>query len=291
MKFKSDDVTKGIIFAGCSFTWGQGLYYYSNMETLKEPPPDSYHVHLLTDAHGMFRKTLYFPRLIANHFNTFEVSMIQNGGSEVTSFEYLKCAFNLIRPNNTYVLEKYNFNEIEYIVFQTSQPQRNTHYYDYKNSDGTIKKNCEYRHFSPETHEQFFDYLLNQTNMDFDEWYNTHIKKWFTILKTNLKFYESKGIKILILNWEADYIPFYKTDKWMNDRLITFEYNNKNYDCIRTMMNENRHLHINSDYEYFETPPTDHHPSKECHRIIADAVIKKIEETKTKKIYYDKELI
>ena len=27
---------KGIIFAGCSYTWGQGLYYYSGLETLKE---------------------------------------------------------------------------------------------------------------------------------------------------------------------------------------------------------------------------------------------------------------
>ena len=77
----------------------------------------------------------------------------------------------------------------------------------------------------------------------------------------------------------------------MADRLIAFEYNNKTYDCIRTMMNENIHLHINSDYEHFEITPTDHHPSKECHRIMADAVIKKIEETKIKKIHYESKLI
>jgi dephospho-CoA kinase len=27
-----------------------------------------------------------------------------------------------------YITEKYSFNEIEYIVFQTSQPQRSTYY-------------------------------------------------------------------------------------------------------------------------------------------------------------------
>jgi hypothetical protein len=42
-------------------------------------------------------------------------------------------------------------------------------------------------------------------------------------------------------------------------------------------MNENRFLHINSDNEYFEDTPKDHHPSKQCHRIIADNIIKKIE--------------
>jgi len=42
-------------------------------------------------------------------------------------------------------------------------------------------------------------------------------------------------------------------------------------------MNENRFLHINSDKEYFDVTPGDHHPSKQCHRIIADNIIKKIE--------------
>jgi hypothetical protein len=289
MKTKYDKVTKGIIFAGCSFTWGQGLYYYSNMPTLKEPAPDSYDVQLVTDAHKNFRKTLYYPRLVANHFDTFEVTLLQNGGSEVTSIDYLKVAFGLMGPITNYITEKYSFDEIEYLVFQTSQPQRNTYYYDYVNKDGSIDKNCEYRHFSPETHEKFFDYLLNQKQMDFDNWWNEHVKNWFNIIKNNLKLYESKGIKTIILCWEIDYLPLIKEDMWMLDRFVTFEYNNKTYDCIRTMMNENRHLHINSDYEHFEIPPQDHHPTKECHRIIADAVIKKIKETKNKK--YEPKLI
>lgn len=95
-----------------------------------------------------------------------------------------------------------------------------------------------------------------------------------------MQFYESKGIKTLILNWEVDYMPFYKNDKWMSDRLVTFEYNEKSYDTIRTMMEKNKHLHIDYDYEYFEVTPTDNHPSKKCHRLIADAVIKKIKNKK-----------
>ena len=63
---------KGIVFAGCSFTWGQGLYYYSKMETLKEPAPEQYEHKLVTDAHKRFMATLRFPRLVANHFKTFE---------------------------------------------------------------------------------------------------------------------------------------------------------------------------------------------------------------------------
>lgn len=291
MKTKDDKVTKGIIFAGCSFTWGQGLYYYSNMKTLKEPPPNQYNATLVNDAHRNFRKTLYYPRLVANHFDTFEVVKIENGGAEATSIDYLKVAFGLMGPITTYLTDTYSFNEIEYIVFQTSQPQRNTYYYDYVNKDGSIDKNCEYRLFSDETHDKFYRYLVQQKKLTFDDWWKEHCKDWFQKIKKELEFYERKGIKTLILNWEIEYLPFIKNDEWMSDRLIVFEYNNKTYDCIRTMMNENIHLHINSDYEHFEITPTDHHPSKECHKIMADAVIKKIKETKDKKISYESKLI
>lgn len=291
MKTKDDKVTKGIIFAGCSFTWGQGLYYYSNMKTLKEPPPNQYNATLVNDAHRNFRKTLYYPRLVANHFDTFEVVKIENGGAEATSIDYLKVAFGLMGPIETYLTDTYSFNEIEYIVFQTSQPQRNTYYYDYVNKDGSIDKNCEYRLFSDETHNKFYRYLVQQKKLTFDDWWKEHCKDWFQKIKKELEFYERKGIKTLILNWEVEYLPFIKNDEWMSDRLIVFEYNNKTYDCIRTMMNENIHLHINSDYEHFEITPTDHHPSKECHKIMADAVIKKIKETKDKKISYESKLI
>ena len=291
MKAKTDDVFKGMLFAGCSFTWGQGLYYYSNMATLKEPPPDAYDSRLVKNAHTEFRKTLYYPRLVANHFNTFEISMLQNGGSEETSFDYIRTSLNFEKNNNEHlIINRYSINEIEYIIFQTSQPQRNTYYYDYVNPNASVDT-LEFRTFSPETHERFYRYLVEQKKSTIDDWYSEHSKDWFTKIKENLQFYESKGIKTLVLNWEVDYMPYYKNDKWMSDRLITFEYNGKRYDTIREMMDKNKHLTINSDYENFEVTPKDHHPSKECHRVMANAVIKKIEETKIKNIRYEAKLI
>ena len=85
---------KGIVFAGCSFTWGQGLYYYSKMSTVKEPAPEQYEHKLVTDAHKRFMATLRFPRLVANHFNTFESFKISNGGSEDETFDFFHTIFN-----------------------------------------------------------------------------------------------------------------------------------------------------------------------------------------------------
>lgn len=279
MKLKTNNITKGIVFAGCSFTWGQGLYYYSNMSTLKESLPNVYNSNLITDAHNDFRKTLYYPRLVANHFNTFEVVKIENSGSETKSFDYIKCVFGLMEPINNYTINQYSFDEIEYIVFQTSQAQRNIYYYDFKHADGSVE-NCKFKTFLPQTHNKFYKYLAEQKRCTFHDWFTEHCKDWFNKIKQQLQIYENKGIKTFVLNWEEDYMPFYKDDEWMNNRLITFEYNGNPYHNIRTMMNENKNLHINADFEHFEITPQDPHPSKKCHRIIADAIIKKIEETK-----------
>jgi hypothetical protein len=68
---------KGILFGGCSFTWGQGLYFYSELNRLTYPVNEfTYNDATVNDAHRKFRDTLRYPRLVANHFKTFEVFKI-----------------------------------------------------------------------------------------------------------------------------------------------------------------------------------------------------------------------
>jgi len=269
MKTNSNKITKGIVFGGCSFTWGQGLYYYSNLETLKEPLPDCYDSKLVTDAHKRYGATLRYPRLVANHFNTFEVCMLQNGGSEETTFDYLRKVFGLEENCDHLFTESLSFSELEYIIIQTSQPNRNSFTYTLDGSQHYYKID------SPETKDLFYKWL-SQEKIEFEDWYSSHVKSVFNQLKENMFFYESKGIKTLFLNWEEDYSSLIKEDTYMSERFISLEYRGKNYECIRHLMDENKHLTINSDYEHFEIPPTDHHPSKECHEVMATNIIKKI---------------
>lgn len=49
------------------------------------------------------------------------------------------------------------------------------------------------------------------------------------------------------------------------------------FDSIRRMMDKHPHLTINSDYDNFSNPPKDHHPSRECHQVIAESVINSIQ--------------
>jgi hypothetical protein len=57
---------KGIIFAGCSFTWGQGLYFYSDLPNVIPQSDNDFHPSKVTDAHVKYKDTLRYPRLVAN---------------------------------------------------------------------------------------------------------------------------------------------------------------------------------------------------------------------------------
>lgn len=274
MKLKTNNTTKGIIFAGCSFTWGQGLYYYSNLPTVSEPKNYVYTEESIKDSHHMIRKTLYYPRLVANHFNTFEITKIQNGGSDFISLEFINDVFNLNKYPSPHINEKYTFDEIEYIIFQTSQVQRNPFIYNFEDENG-INREHKFRLDLKESHNHFFKYL-NKINKNFDDWYKEFVQDNFQKIKNKLQLYENLGIKTLILCWPDDYLELIKNDDFLSKRLITFEYDGVEYHSISKMIDFNKHLQIMYDMQYFTIPPQDLHPSKECHKIIANCIIKKI---------------
>jgi hypothetical protein len=279
MKLIKNDVVKGIVFTGCSFTWGQGLYYYSNLPTLKEPGMYRYDQSLVNSAHRRYMASVRFPRLVANHFKTFEVVSENNGGRDMDSFNFLKKVFGLV-PDNEFshylVNDKFNFNEIEYIVFQTSQLCRNTYYYNFEGNE------YEYRVHLPESYDKFYEYL-SKNNLELDDVLKDLAITMFKEIKNTLQFYENLGIKTLLLHWENEYSELTENDEWMKDRLVTFEYNKTPYKSINDLMLAHRHLEISQDYNEFTITPEDGHPSLECNKVIADAIIKKIEETKNKK--------
>jgi hypothetical protein len=262
---------KGLIFAGCSFTWGQGLYYYSGLETIKYPAPDAYDAKLVTDAHKRHMSTLRYPRLVANHFNTWEVTSKQNGGSEETSINYINSSFGLLKGYEHLIDEKFDFSEVEYVIIQTSQPNRNSFNYRFKGKD------CKFLIFDPGSKSDFYEWLIEEKNITIEQWRKEHIEDYFNRVKNLMLFLEEKGVKTRILCWEDDYLDLISNDIFMYNRYISFEYRGGSFPSIRELMNKHSHLTINSDYDNFENPPKDHHPSKECHEIIAKSVIGSIE--------------
>ena len=261
---------KGIIFSGCSFTWGQGLYYYSGLPTLKEPPPNTYDSTLLTPAHVRYMETLRYPRIVANHFNTFEVVSKQNGGSEESSLNFIKAAFGLKEGFSHFIDDKFSYEEIEYVIIQTSQVNRNSFYYIYNEEEKWFNINVA------ETKPDFYEWLIESEKITLSEWQERHTKFYFDELRSLMQHLENLNVKTKILCWENDYIDLIRSDLFVYNRFIELNFRGENFKSIRDLMNRHTHLAICSDHDNFKTPPQDHHPSKECHEIIAQSIINSI---------------
>lgn len=259
---------KGILFGGCSFTWGQGLYFYSNLPNLYNPDGIyDFQEHKVTSAQLRFKNTLYYPRLVANHFNTFEVVKDKNGGCEDITFDFFNQIFghtkNIMSSNNNYT-----YDDFDYIVIQLSTVIRNKFYFKINN--------VEFANPIVEDNKNILKYI-EVNNYTFDDCYNQLLDQQFERLKKELIFYESKGIKIKIILWFDELLSRIQSDIFFDEKIVTLNYDNKTFNTFLELGDSYDEMYIITDPYFKDKKFNDYHPSKLLHRIIADGVIKSIE--------------
>lgn len=288
----------GILFAGCSFTWGQGLYYYSDLKRIPTMKEWNFDYSLMTDALINFKNTVRYPRLVANHFKTFEVCRDTNGGSDELSVQFIKTAFDMddkINGSFDYLTkQKFKYEDISYVIFQTTQPYRSSFkfvykdktYYMWPNSQRTeMVRICKLEDSGLYTEidnpiDIFSDYL-NETNVGMDEWLKQHIDYVYNNIKQTLITLEKNGVKTKVLNWPNDYVDMMLNDEFFKDRYIYLEHDGKKYKSIDELFLNVRNTMISKDYEFFgSNSPNDHHPSLLSQKIISDSIIKSINSDK-----------
>ena len=91
--------TKGIIFSGDSFTWGEGLelfsylpstnHYIDKQKYSMDGPHNFAWDPKFKYSHRMFQQKSRFARLVANHFNTWEDVYDRNGGCPYSNLDEL----------------------------------------------------------------------------------------------------------------------------------------------------------------------------------------------------------
>lgn len=286
MKAKTK-ITKGMIFAGCSFTWGQGLYYYSNLSTLKEPKPHHYDADLVRFTHYQYAQSLRFPRLVANHFNTFEMCQPFNGGATYSIIEHWNSCFENVSDRDKSINADrnrpyYDYEDFSHIIYQCTQWTRSHSPAIIRpNKDGVITRSSHIESMlCPD-----FNNWLTENNLTLEQYIDNGLKRDIEEIKQFLQNFENHGVKAYILSWPFDIVPYIESDPWLKERFITFQYNGHHYTSMERMMDTqdkisvmHPELTIYRDAENFEIPPVDHHPSVTCHRVVADNIIRHIEQ-------------
>lgn len=287
---KDYKVTKGMIFAGCSYTWGQGLYYYSNLETLRDQEnPWGYSRWIANPAHHLFKESVRYPRLVANHFNSYEIVHPENGGANDVIVEYWKNCFTN-REKDAEILteahgivpakvEQIEYEEVSHVVFQLTQWMRDLYEIEYEGEkiNLPIQKYWVNNPNLDRPYKDIFEKYMEKTGEDFSNLNESLQRKALNNIKEFLMGCEDRGIKTYILSWPHEFIKLLEKDEWIKERWITFNYEGKNYECIEYLNKNNPELEIYKDYASFKVPPQDSHPSLKCHQIIAENIIKFIE--------------
>jgi hypothetical protein len=240
------------------------------MDTIPTLPENFCLYESVREAHRKYMYSHRFARQVASHFKTFEITRRNNGGSEEQSIEFLRVIFDENDVNLAYSIEKYDYSEIEYIILQTSVPIRNS----FKIVKNDITYNLQWEGKT----KVLLDWLEENKVYEFSDYYDILVENWYKEIKSTFEFYESKGIKCRILCWHEEYVKHILNDEWMAERFIPMIDNDIEYTCIENLTKSNKNLIINEDYEFFgSNPPKDSHPSMKCHKIIANSIIKKIE--------------
>jgi hypothetical protein len=257
----------GIIFAGCSFTHGHGLWYYCN-KIYDEYRGDSDLSNVIENRnshHLRYKDVIRFPRLVSQEFECFEITRNNYSGNDEDSVDFINSVFNFKLKNHQWTKEQYSYDEVKFIIFQTSRPER-CHY---------ITPNGKIRVTNDE--DEVFKMLKNNGFVDYNDFEEKLTNQLFQKIRKTFIHYERKGITPLIFNWSNHYNKLIEKDPYMNERKIHIKHKDREFKSLDDTCEFDNNLLISGDYEFFgNNPPVDNHPSKKFHRIIADSIIDKI---------------
>lgn len=267
---------KGLLFGGCSFTWGQGLYHYSNLSNLPASSENrSFNSRGITESMIRHKNSIRFPRLVANRLNTFEVckedigKLHGNGGSEDETFDFFNYLFNVER--------KFTYDDFSHIIIQLSNPYRN--YFEFELDGVTHKTKILNTHLYNGIDDDIvggkeFDEYCQLHNYTIDDIQEQHLIKQHKRLKERVVFYNKKGIDVKIICWFDDIIYSYEKNRFFNDKVIKLKNKNKEFGTIMRLMESEDEMVIEGDFKKNKNMTVlDRHPSKLCHEVIANSIV------------------
>lgn len=283
---------KNAIFAGCSFTWGQGLWSY--LDTPEHVPSFEEWIFenkpLPSGSHEI-RETLRFPKLVSDKLNLNIISKTLNGGTDEESVKFINYIFDTTYYNSIFPQEKYNYTDIDLCVYQTTQLNRNGFRFAYNNEIYFVTSTPDNRAFdflqkiiiNENNHESripeknfniLFEYMY-RNDLDVEDIMNSILTITVDKIEITLKKLYENSIKILLFCWTDEFLKEIKKKEFFNNKLISIRYKNENFLCLEHLFKKHPHMMLINDKTVLHNTGNDMHPSKECHEIIAKSILEK----------------
>lgn len=249
-----------IIFAGDSFTWGQGIQYYSKYDDIKIMPRNQYIKSYLTEEHIGFIKQNRYGKIVSDFFCCDSIIKEENGGSDTESIHFI---YNNVNENT------------KAVILQTTQPIRSEFEFLYKDVAYTITG--QELHIDHLEKIKVFKKYLNENNITLDDWYSNLKKSIIEKIVTLSEFLKNLNIPFVLFSWTNEYNDLLCFTDKLKTYLLNIKYDEVNYKTLESLMSVNQEFAIVHNHSYFgDNPPPDWHMSLECHKLVAKNIIEKL---------------
>jgi len=113
-------MSKGVVGIGDSFTWGEGLYFYSGLEELPLKETHEFDPIEVKLSHMLYKNKNSYVNRVAEYYNTWSLLGEGNGGDNIFSFKQ--------RLNGMFNDNALRKSDVSLFIFQFTQVFRNRNY-------------------------------------------------------------------------------------------------------------------------------------------------------------------
>jgi hypothetical protein len=262
----------GVVWCrGCSFSFGEGLQYFSNLPSVVIPKVHQFDYFELRHSQYRFIQNNRYSKLLADMLGTIDVNASGNGGTNNEIYNALLELYNTKNEpkedRRAYLTETFvPLCDVELIVIQFTNIFR----------DVIILDGVKYplQNMAP-TFDDYVEMFIkkNMTLEQFCERVAQQVLDRFKVLLQKIEK-ENPNLKIRVISWENDIDSVMRNDEYYKNKVVTFQYKDKEFKTLRDIIYSYSKLTI---AEMFERKCIDdQHMNIEGHKLIAKSIYKTI---------------
>ena len=263
-------MAKGLIFSGCSYTYGAGIEREYPGTTSTDFIPQHYFIKNCTYEQLDFIHQNRFSKLVADKFETFDLNNGRNGGD---------IDYGLGEIEKHFSIEGQSSDTIAAIVFQITNLDRGISYVYSEKQKETLQFGLQQHQMDEEAVVQIVSELEEEYGSFEKVVEMAHTDK-LNRLADSLKQYEEMGIPVFIIHWRDGHPQMYhsKYDKygdlvskneWLAERRIPITYNNITKNSFVEHYIANPELVVNSN---IHASQFDDHATILGHKVLAESI-------------------
>lgn len=281
---------KSIIAVGDSFTFGEGLQYFSNLPSVIFPDTHYYDPKYINATQHKFIEKNRYIQQVADTIGTTTITRSRNGGSHRQIEDYLEMILpinNLKKYELQDIMEHYKYeidlnlrettarlDEISHVIIQTTNPMRDDFEFE-RNGNKYNTKNFKQDREKCPIFKEFMEYAI-ENFAGYNGLEEYVFKLFLDRITDRCKIYEAAGIKIMLLLWQNENNKVALEHEYFKDKIVKIYYGGNEYTSIREWQLKNPKFFIKNSFRHIQKCKNDDHPTLEGHSVIAESIIKQL---------------